>query len=167
MTVNISKLKPYDKIVIIRKCQGFTPTQRLILYTIATHLGNNYFCFLSLTTLQNETGLSRSAISDNLKILIEVDVVRKMAPGEGYKSNRYAINFQLLVVLDYQCSSLGLLDYTARTTRLVVQDYPKRNINKVKESERDDPFNFFDKKSAKEKAIEDIRKLTKTMRTTS
>lgn len=104
----MSALKPFDKINIIRKCIGFTATQKLLLLLIASHLGKNEFCFLGLRTLQKESGLSRSTISDNIRLLIEVDVIWKLLPGDGFKSNRYGINFNKMVVLHYQCGRLRL-----------------------------------------------------------
>jgi hypothetical protein len=158
MAVNISKLKPFDKIDIIRRCNGFTSTQKLLLFTLASHLGLNHWCWLSLTTLENETGLSRTSINDNLTALVIAEVIHKRAPQKGKKSNQYAINFGLLVALDYQTSSLGLLDQCARATRLVAQGYPKRNINKIKENEKE-PFAFDEQKNEAEKAKAEIRKM--------
>lgn len=154
--VSLSQLKPFDKIEIVRRCIGFTATQKLILFIISSHLGKNHFCFLSLSTLQKESGLSRATISDNLRMLIMTNVINKLPPGNGYLSNRYSINLEMLVVLDYQCSSLGLLDQSPRTTRVVVSDYPKRNINKIKEI-KEEP-SFFERQKSEEKAMQEIRK---------
>jgi hypothetical protein len=153
---SISKLKPFHKIDIIRKCTGFTATQKLLLFIIASHLGNNEFSFLSLTTLQKETGLSRTAITDNLRLLLLVDVIWKIDSGKKYRSNRYGINFSKLVVLDYQCSSLGLLGWSPRTTRVVVSDYPKGNIKGSKEI-KEDPSSKNNSKIKSQKAIKEIR----------
>jgi hypothetical protein len=146
-------MKPFDKIEIIRKCTGFTATQKLILLIIASHLGKNDFCFLSLSTLQKETGLSRSTLSDNLKLLMLVEVIWKLNPREKIKSNQYGINFNLLVVSHYQCSSLGLLGWSPHIIRLVVPHYPKRNL---KEKTLD--FENEETKQNAEKARENIRK---------
>jgi len=160
---NVAKLKPFDKIEIIRKITGFTPAQKHLLLLLATHLGTHNFCHPSLSTLMIESGMSRTAVADNLKKLIAVNVLIKLPPSHGYKSNRYLINFELLVAQDYQCSSLGLLDWYTRTTRLVAQDYPKEQLNKIKRKEKK-PFTQKSQEKRKEKAsqaVAEIRKLCK------
>jgi hypothetical protein len=150
--MSISKLKPFDKIEIIRKCIGMTSTQKLLLLVLSSHLGKQNFCYLSLTTLQKETCLSRTSISDNLRLLVLSKILWQLPPSNGYKSNRYGINFELIVVQDYQCSSLGLLDQSPRTTRLVVQGYPKRKLNKIEKKKKEELLSIQDKKSKEKTA---------------
>lgn len=134
MTVNISKLKPFDKIEIVRKVQRLSITQKLILIIIATHVGKNEWCFVSLSTLQEECCITkRTALISNIKSLINANILWKIPPSKGFKSNRYAINFNLLVTDGHQSSDLQLLDQSPTVTRLVTVGHPKRNINKVKE----------------------------------
>ena len=152
----ISKLKPFDKIEIIRKCSGLSSTQKLILLVIATHLGKNEFCFLSFNTLQKECSLkNRTALSDNLTSLINVDILWKINPGPKFKSNRYGINFNLLVRDAYQCGTPRLPDQCGTRTKVVRDTYPKRNINKVKENKEELSMNKSEKAL---KAIDEIRK---------
>lgn len=157
----ISKFQAFDKIEVIRKVTGFTPAQKLLLLLISTHLGKNNFCFLSLTTLMTESGMSRTAVSDNLSKLAAVEVIIKLAPNEDFKSNRYGINFDLIVAQDYQCSSLGLLDQYSRTTRLVAQDYPKRKLNKHKRKLNSESLNFIDQKQEALQAKQSIKQVMK------
>jgi len=138
-------MKPFEKINAVRKISGITSTQKLILLVIATHLGENDLAFLSLTTLQAECCLARSNISKNLNRLIELGLVLRRPPSDGFKSNRYGIAFEnldssgtLLVVEQYQSSSVPVLDQYRSATKVVAEQHPKRNINnnekKIKES---------------------------------
>lgn len=94
---NISKQIPFDKINKIRKATGFTSTQKLLLLTLGSHLGQNEFCWPSILTLHKETALSESTIKENLRLLILHGIVLKLVPEKiGRDSNRYAINFEKL-----------------------------------------------------------------------
>lgn len=155
---SLANLTPFDKIEIVRKCEGLSSTQKLILLVIATHLGKNDFAFLSLTTLQKECCLKkRTALSHNLHALIEADIVWRLPPSDGFKSNRYGINLQKLVTNGHQCSDLRLPDRSPTVTRLVTNGHPKRNINKTKEIKKE-PLSFFEQKAKGQKAIKEIRK---------
>lgn len=148
-------IKPFDKIEIIRKCTGLSSTQKLILLIIASHLGKQDLCYISFNTLQEECCLKkRNAVSDNLKSLIDVNILWKIPPSDGFKSNRYGINFNLLVTNGYQCGNPRLPDRYPTVTRVVTNGYPKRKINKSKEIKR---ANLVDKNNGKAKA-ENARK---------
>ena len=93
----IANLKPFDKIHLVRKFTGITHTQKIILLVIATHLGSNNSCYVSISTLLSECCLSkRDAITINIKKLIDLGVLFKISPSLGFKSNQYGINFHLL-----------------------------------------------------------------------
>lgn len=161
---NISKLKPFDKINIVRKCTGFTPAQKLLLLIFSTHLGEHDLCNPSLSTLMIESGMARTAVTSNIAKLQAVDVLIKKSPSRNSRSNQYAINFKLLVAQDYQCSSLGLLEWYSRTTRLVAQDYPKEQLKQIKTKERE-PFAIkSQKKKSKETALKAIKEIKKSFR---
>ena len=136
----MATLKPFDKINIVRQCTGLTVTQKCLLLIIATHLGKNDFAFISISTLQLESCLAkRNTIIQNLKVLIALNIVFKLSPSDGYLSNRYAINFDLLVSVGYQCSNLQGLPQSLQVTRVVPVGYPKRNIKSFKRNQRANP----------------------------
>jgi len=134
-------MKPFEKIVAVRSVGDISPVQKLILIIIATHLGESDFAFLSLSTLQRECCIAtRHNITDNIKVLIDKNYLIKKTPSDGYKSNRYGINFEKikasaakeLVPQRNQTSAVKELDQCRKGTRLVPQRNPKRNINKIK-----------------------------------
>ncbi len=144
----VAKLQPFDKIENVRKCTGLSSTQKLILLIIASHLGKNDFCFLSFTTLQKECCIAkRTAISDNLTALIDAEIIWKIPPSKGYKSNRYGINFEKLVTDGYHCSNLRLPDRSPTVTSLVTDGYPKRNINKSEKKVKESLLSFSQQKA--------------------
>ena len=151
---NLTKLTPLDKVVIIRNCIGLSVTQKSILYSIASRLGKQNFCFPSLTTLMKDSGLSkRTALVDNITALVKANIIHRISPGNGFKSNRYGINFELLVTNGYQCGNPRLLVQSPTVTSLVTDGYPKRNINKKLNEIKKEPFI-----NEAEKAREEIRK---------
>src|SRR5579862_8295725 len=100
---NVTNLRPFDKIEIIRKCTGLTATQKLILIVIASHIGKNTFCYIGYSKLQQECCLSsRTSLSQNLSILESNKIIWILPPNEEHKSNRYGIDFDLLVRNAYQ-----------------------------------------------------------------
>jgi hypothetical protein len=121
---NISKLKPFDKISLVRKCIGLSPIQKLILLVVASHLGKNDFCFLSIPTLLKECGLKhRSSLISNIDVLIKLNILWKLPPDKGFKSNRYGIRFEELVrVADWGSARSGLVG--------VRYAHPKRKIKR-------------------------------------
>ncbi len=155
----MGKLKPFDKIEIIRRCTGITSTQKLILLTIATHLGKNDFAYVGLNTLKDECCLvKKSALTKNLSFLIDIAVLWKLPPSDGFKSNRYGINFDLLVTHGHYMGDLRSLEGSPTVTTLVTSGHPKRTINKSKRNKRENPVNKINGK-AKDEAIQEIRKL--------
>lgn len=129
-------MTPFEKICAVRSLRGITSTQKLILLTIATHLGEKDFCYMGYTRLQQECCIAkRNAISDNLSILENKKYVEITPPSEGYKTNRYKINFdtinrsprvtsnsRLLVTEGYQTSN-------RRLPRLVTDGYSIEQLN--------------------------------------
>lgn len=90
----IASLKPFDKIVLVRDINFISHTQKIILFIIATHLGNNDFCWLSISTLLKECCLTRrDAVTINISVLVSAGILLKSPPRKGYKSNQYSINF--------------------------------------------------------------------------
>lgn len=128
----MAKLRPFDKIEKVRSITGLTSTQKLLLLIIATHLGKNEFCYISITTFQEECCLKkRDAITDNLQVLIDLNLIWKLPPSKGYKSNRYGINFDLLVTVGDWTSHRRLLDQSPTVTRLVTVGDSKRNRKEI------------------------------------
>lgn len=139
-------MTPWDKVIAIRNLRNMPHVQKIILFVIATHLGNNNFAYPSLTTLQEECGLARDNLSSNLNKLINSGYIQKLPPLlPKIKSNRYIVNFsvfcqeqsttssgKLLVVKNYQSSSAPLLDQEWSTTSLVVEHYPKEQLKEIK-----------------------------------
>ena len=150
----IANLKPFDKIHLVRKFTGITHTQKIILLVIATHLGSNNSCYVSISTLLSECCLSkRDAITINIKKLIDLGVLFKISPCLGFKSNQYGINFDLLVTLGDQTSHPRLLVQSPRVTSLVTVGDPKRNLNN-KLNKTKDKIVFHDPKKTKQKTPE-------------
>lgn len=154
-------MTPFEKIIWVRTVENITVAQKMILTTIASHLGNNDYCFVSMTTLQKECCIKgRTNISNNLNFLIENNFIIKKPPSEEFNSNQYQINFEkiiadykknegsneaLLVVQHYQQeseaqlvtlryypSNEALLPRSRSVTRVVTERYPKRNIKENK-----------------------------------
>lgn len=150
---NITKRSPLDKIVIIRNCKNLNATQKALLYAIASRIGKNNFCYPSFTTLMIDSGIkNRTSLVENLTILENLKIIWIISPKDGYKSNRYGIDFDLLVRVAYQCSTLGALEQSATRTRLVRNAYSKGNINKKLKENKEEPF------LDKNKSIEEQRK---------
>lgn len=158
----------FDKIEIVRKLEGITSTQKLILLVIATHLGDNEFSFPSISTLQKECCIKkRTAIIKNINELVELEFVIKLPPSNGFKSNRYSINFlqvtsnprlpvsrKSLVTDGYQLSDPRSLDQSPTVTRLVTHGHPKeiqKQLKKIKTSaSRDLSVDNFEKQKQKD-----------------
>lgn len=88
------KMKPFDKILLVREVKNLTSNQKNILSVISTHLGKNEFCFLSIDTLLDETCIKkRDCITNNIEELVNLNLITVLPPSNGYKSNRYSINF--------------------------------------------------------------------------
>lgn len=160
---NISKRSPLDKIVIIRKCNNLNPTLKSILYSIASRMGNNNFCYPSFSTLMIDTGIkNRTTLVENLTILENLKIIWIISPRDGYKSNRYGIDFDLLVRVAYQCSTLGALDQSATRTRLVRKAYSKGNTNKkLKENKEEPSLNKSIKEQKTKEQFKDLLKIVK------
>lgn len=159
---SISKLKPFEKIEIIRKCSGLSILQKLLLLTIATHLGKNDYVFLSITTLQKECCVTtRTPITQNIQALIDADIIWKVAPSGKYKSNRYGINFDVLVFLKHQCGLLERLPQSFRKTRVVFRKDPKRKIKEIQKKTKGETSEIIDKKAEALEARKAYRKLLK------
>lgn len=136
---NIANLTPFEKINIVRNVTGITVVQKCVLLVLVTHIGDNEWCFPSFTTLQRETCLTRANLNINLKCLIDMGHLIKISPSDGYKSNRYAIDFGKCLSVDnpkalvshrYQTSIAPILDQYRTDTRLVSEKYPKEQLNK-------------------------------------
>lgn len=138
-------MTPWDKIIAVRDIEKLPHVQKIILFVLSTHIGNNEFAFPSLTTLEKECGITRTSLSENISKLILSGLLTKLPPSAEFKSNRYKVNFEsfyqyrratsspeLLVVENYQPSSLELPDQYGRTTSLVVEDYPKEQLKEIK-----------------------------------
>jgi len=154
------KMSAWDKVNLVRAFNiKINYTQKFLLLIIATHLGNNDFCFLSLDTFMDETCIKkRTTISDHLKILEKIGLITIYPPSEGYKSNRYSINFDLLIAASsnpqllvdsrlpvthgYRHSNPQLLDQSPTVTGAVTHGYPNRNI-KEKEKKDKNSKNLF------------------------
>lgn len=94
----LSKLKPFDKVSIARKCPGLSIPQKLTLLVIASRLGKNEFCYLSLDTLQIECSIGgRRHLVKYLKQLSDIGLLLIIPPGDGFSCNRYGINFELII----------------------------------------------------------------------
>ena len=162
---NIAKLKPFDKVEIVRKSTRFSIIQKLILLTICTHLGEQDFCYLSLSTLQEECCISkRSALVENLKCLIKSRVLWKISPTGKYKSNRYGIDLNLLVTNGHHTSDLRLPVRSPSVTSAVTNGHPKEPLNKIKKQERGALLQKSENKKAKERALKAIKEIKKSCR---
>lgn len=139
----------FDKINFVRSFDdgNITPSQKLILLVIATHLGDNDFVFLSLTTFMQECCLTRTNASSNLKKLINCGYLIKLPPSDGFRSCRFLIDFKklastktVLVPEQYLTSTGTVLDQYRNSTTLVPEQYPNRKIKlfkrKIKEKTR-------------------------------
>jgi hypothetical protein len=86
-------MTPWEKIIFIRDKINLTHIQKLILLIIASHIGNNDFAYLSITTIQNECGIKkRTSVTDHLQALQEIGLITILPPSDGYSTNRYLIN---------------------------------------------------------------------------
>lgn len=141
---------PWQKISFIQNFDDgqITSTEKFVLFILTLHLGKNEFCFPSLTTLMRECCLARDKICNNIKKLIKRGYLRKLPPGDGFRSNRYVVDFEvmassegLLVAKGYHTSSERLPEGLRKATRLVAKGYPNRNIKeKEKKDKREEPF---------------------------
>lgn len=162
---NITKRSPLDKIVIIRNCKNLNSTQKSLLFSIASRLGKNNFCYPSFTTLMIDSGIkNRTSLVENLTILENLKIIWIISPKDGYKSNRYGIDFDLLVRVAYQCSTLGALGQCATRTRLVRKAYPKGNTNKKLNKNKKDLSVKEEAEEAKTQMREFIKKRKKSVK---
>ena len=94
-----------------------------------------------------ESGIKkRTTITNHLEYLTSIGFISIISPSDGYKSNRYIINFEvihngasnpgLLVTHGYQTSNPGLPTSNPRLPVLVTQGYPNRNIKAPKEKDK-------------------------------
>lgn len=163
------QLSAFDKINLVRAfddnliCIG----EKLILLVIATHLGDNDFAWLSLSTLMIECCQGRTTLSNNINKLIKKGYLIKIKPSEGYRSNRLQINFQrlastvsVLVSKQYPTSTETVLDQYQNSTPLVSNQYPNRKINtiekKIKRKRASRPIKRSLSKAQKIKSKEEV-----------
>lgn len=137
---NITKLTPLDKIMVVRNAIGLNTTQKSILYSIASRLGKQNFCYPSLSTLMIDCGLSkRSALTKNLDILVNLRILLRINPSNGFKSNRYGIDFKVLVTYGHQASDFRSLVQSPTVTTLVTVGHPKRNRKEKLKEIKEEP----------------------------
>jgi hypothetical protein len=101
-----------DKMIIVRSYRhsSLATLDKFLLFIIATHLGDNDFSFISIDTFQKETGICRRhTVTKHLDYLVYLGYIIKYAPSHGYKSNRYSINFDLIITT-YPQDKLNLLE---------------------------------------------------------
>jgi len=82
----------------IRDARGFSPTEKLVLYTVAAHSPN---CFASYGRLAEETGLHRDTLKRTLKTLSiagVLTIVSRQRPNGSTSSNELAVTREALVV---------------------------------------------------------------------
>ena len=75
--------------------QQLPPTAKLVLINLAGRIDQAYSCYPSLTTICEDTGLSRSSVTRTLNLLEDNDLLmrasRQRANGST-RSNRYYLN---------------------------------------------------------------------------
>lgn len=141
-------MNSFDRLAIVRSFNDgiITTSQKSLLFIIASHLGENNFAFVSLETLSHEAALVKDKVVLNLKKMLNLGYINKLPPSDGYKSNRYSINMELIatssqkqpVAKSNRSSSQKQLDQELKATSEVANSYPKeieRNIKKYKERE--------------------------------
>lgn len=142
----MDKMSAWDKVNLIRSFNDgiMKAGEKSILLIIASHLGENDFAWLSLTTIANESCMHRTNVNINIKKLISRRYIQKLSPSHGYKSCRFVVNFDviksascktLLVAKHYLTSSETLPPQQRNTTSVVAKRYPNR---KIKEKEKKD-----------------------------
>jgi Helix-turn-helix domain len=161
----MAEMTAWEKIKLVRSFDdgSISTGEKFVLFIIATHLGDNDFAWLSLSTLMTECCQARNNLSKNIKKLIQKGYLIRISPSDGYKSNRFKINFDklpssetLLVAKRYQTSSETLPPQVRNATSLGTKRYPNRKINisekKVKKKRVPRPFVRSLSKSQKLKA---------------
>lgn len=174
---SIDTLKPYDKIVAVREIKFLSSTQKFILMTMATHLGSNIECWLSLTTIKEECCLADShTVINSIRGMIRIGILHKREANHQYKCNQYAIDFDQisyynklikykpsvvdnlhwLVGLPHKCSVATTLasvyttpDWWGYHTRVVGLPHTKVNINKNENKEKGEKSIFEQDKKSK------------------
>ncbi len=145
MSSNSRTPTAFDKINLVRAFNDgeMSGVEKSILAVISTHLGDNNFVFLSISTLIHETCYTRQTIIQNINKLIKRGYITKISPSEGYKSNRYSINLELIASLggrpvyqlDHPSLAARLPQSSSHTGAVYLLD-PNRKINaSLKEKE--------------------------------
>lgn len=91
-------LNGMDKIALIRGTKlKIKPVFKLILIIIASHMGKKHRAMISTRRLMNECDISSSrAIDKYINKLCETGLLYKIPPSDGFKTNRYEIDFNLI-----------------------------------------------------------------------
>ena len=149
----------FEKINFVRGFDdgSITTSEKFVLFIITTHLGDNDFAFLSLTTLMRECCQSRGVISKNIQKLVNKGYLIKINPSDGYKSCRFAVDFDVLdncerllvperyqetstesvlVRKAYHTSTESVPDQYGKRTSLVRKAYPNRKINAFEKKDK-------------------------------
>lgn len=145
-------MKPFDKIVAVRNLAGITSVQKVILLTIATHLGEHEITFVSTRTLQRECCIAGPQnLQANLHVLSRLGVLTIHSPNENFKTNQYEIHFDrikeliekshaangaLALTESKQAANGALAGCLRSVSGVLTERYPKRNINKNKKNEK-------------------------------
>ncbi len=117
-------MKPFDKIIKVRSLTGLSSSEKVILLILATHVGKNENCFLSLDTLAEETGIQRRhTVIKYIDRLVERRIIDRIPPSNGFKSNRYAINFRIVqILIDEQEKLKYVRDSQMREVKNAIQN---------------------------------------------
>lgn len=149
------KMSAFDKINFIRAFDDgeMSGVEKSLLNIITSHLGDNDFAFIGLTTLQQESCIrKRQSIINNLSRLFMRGYITILKPSDGYKSNRYIVEFEfvqkvisnprLLVTVGNYTSYRRSLHQLPTVTTLVTHGNPNRKIKafKRKRKEKENPF---------------------------
>lgn len=146
----LSKLKPFDKVSIARKCPGLSIPQKLTLLVIASRLGKNEFCYLSLDTLQIEYSIGgRRHLVKYLKQLSDIGLLLIISPGDGFNCNRYGINFEMIINNAVPTGELRQFPLSTKQFPFGGRQFPRGNSNRthkdLKEIKRESLVDNFEK----------------------
>jgi DNA-binding MarR family transcriptional regulator len=109
-----------DKFLLVRAFNDgkMTGGEKSLLTILTSHLGDNDFCWVSLKTLCREACLTRMSVIANLNALELRGYVKKLPPGDGYNSNRYIVNLEVIHRLVEKLYPVEKLYIRGRDTRL-------------------------------------------------
>lgn len=112
--------------------QGLNSQEKIVLLAISDSVNDDGFGFPGYDRLQKKTSLSRSALSKQLKILADLQLIKTESHGSigaGKKVNTYTISTRVLLSKSSHCELIGnIKDIRAKYSRAISSHLGKRKV---------------------------------------